>query len=164
MNIFYLSHDPVQAAQVQYNKHVVKMILETAQLLCTAHHELNSNVNVPYKATHKNHPSAIWVRSSAEAYMWAYEHMLALGAEYTKRYDKEHLTIAKCRDVLYTLPNNISNDPFVQPPQCMPDEYKVEGDSVSAYWNYYENEKHTIKNQNEQKIVRPHNINKLCEY
>lgn len=164
MNIFYLSHDPVQAAQVQYNKHVVKMILETAQLLCTAHHILGSNIHIPYKATHKNHPSAIWVRSSAEAYMWAYEHMLALGAEYTKRYGKEHLTIAKCRDVLYTLPNNISNDPFVQPPQCMPDEYKVEGDSVSAYWNYYENEKHTIRNQNEQKIVRPHNINELCEY
>ena len=164
MNIFYLSHDPVQAAQVQYNKHVVKMILETAQLLCTAHHILGSNIQIPYKATHKNHPSAIWVRSSAEAYMWAYEHMLALGAEYTKRYGKEHLTIAKCRDVLYTLPNNISNDPFVQPPQCMPDEYKVEGNSVAAYWNYYENEKHTIRNQNEQKIVRPHNINELCEY
>ena len=164
MNIFYLSHDPVQAAQVQYNKHVVKMILETAQLLCTAHHILGSNIKIPYKATHKNHPSAIWVRSSAEAYMWAYEHMLALGAEYTKRYGKEHLTIAKCRDVLYTLPNNISNDPFAQPPQCMPDEYKVEGDSVAAYWNYYENEKHTIRNQNEQKIVRPHNINELCEY
>ena len=101
MNIFYLSHDPVQAAKYQYNKHVVKMILETAQLLCTAHHELGTNIDIPYKATHKNHPSAIWVRSSAEAYMWAYEHMLALGKEYTKRYGKEHLTIAKCRDVLY---------------------------------------------------------------
>jgi len=108
MNIFYLSHDPVQAAKYQYNKHVVKMILETAQLLCTAHHELGTNIDIPYKATHKNHPSAIWVRSSAEAYMWAYEHMLALGKEYTKRYGKEHLTIAKCRDVLYTLPNGIS--------------------------------------------------------
>ena len=163
MNIFYLSHDPVKAAQVQYNKHVVKMILETAQLLCTAHHELGSIINIPYKATHKNHPSAIWVRSSAEAYMWAYEHMLALGAEYTKRYGKEHLTIAKCRDLLYILPLNIPNVPFEQPPQCMPDQYKVDGDSVSAYWNYYENEKHTIKNQNEQKIVRTHYISELCE-
>lgn len=163
MNIFYLSHDPVKAAQVQYNKHVVKMILETAQLLCTAHHELGSTINIPYKATHKNHPSAIWVRSSAEAYMWAYEHMLALGAEYTKRYGKEHLTIAKCRDLLYTLPLGIPNIPFEQPPQCMPDQYKVDGDSVAAYWNYYENEKHTIKNQNEQKIVRTHYISELCE-
>jgi hypothetical protein len=154
MNIFYLSHCPQKAAQVQYNKHVVKMILETAQLLCTAHHELGSSIDIPYKATHKNHPSAIWVRSSAEAYMWAYEHMLALGAEYTKRYGKQHLTIAKCRDVLYTLPNGISNADFVQPPQCMPDEYKSEC-SVDAYWNYYENEKHTVKNSNEQLITRP---------
>tara|TARA_B100000768_G_scaffold27024_1_gene25243 strand:- start:11988 stop:12521 length:534 start_codon:yes stop_codon:yes gene_type:complete len=154
MNIFYLSHCPQKAAQVQYNKHVVKMILETAQLLCTAHHELGTSVDIPYKATHKNHPSAIWVRSSAEAYMWAYEHMLALGAEYTKRYGKQHLTIAKCRDVLYTLPNGIPNDAFAQPPQCMPDEYKSEC-SVDAYWNYYENEKHTVKNSNEQLITRP---------
>jgi len=155
MNIFYLSHCPKQAAEYQYNKHVVKMILETAQLLCTAHHELGSTIEVPYKPTHKNHPSAIWVRSSAEAYMWAYEHMLALGAEYTRRYGKQHLTISKCKDLLYTLPLNISNNDYVQPPQCMPDEYKVENDSVSAYWNYYENEKHTVRNSNEELITRP---------
>ena len=161
MNIFYLSHCPKKAAQVQYNKHVVKMILETAQLLCTAHHELGTSIDIPYKATHKNHPSAIWVRSSAEAYMWAYEHMLALGAEYTKRYGKEHLTIAKCREVLYTLPNGISDDAFAQPPQCMPDQYKTEC-SVDAYWNYYENEKHTVKNANESIILR--NENKRNNY
>ena len=154
MNIFYLSHCPKKAAEYQYNKHVVKMILETAQLLCTAHHELGSNVEIPYKATHKNHPSAIWVRQSAENYMWAYEHMLSLGNEYTRRYGKHHLTISKCRDVLYTLPNNISDENFVQPPQCMPDQYKVKNDSVSAYWNYYENEKHTVKNANEPLITR----------
>jgi hypothetical protein len=155
MNIFYLSHCPKKAAQHQYNKHVVKMILETAQLLCTAHHELGTTIDIPYKATHKNHPSAIWVRSSAEAYMWAYEHMLALGTEYTRRYNKEHLTILKCREVLYTLPSNISDDEYAQPPQCMPDEYKVLNDSVSAYWNYYENEKHTVRNANEELITRP---------
>ena len=154
MNIFYLSQKKEKAAQVQYNKHVVKMILETAQLLCTAHHELGTSIEIPYKATHKNHPSAIWVRDSAENYMWAYEHMLALGAEYTKRYGKTHLTILKCRDVLYTFPKSISNKPFAQPPQCMPDEYKSEC-SVDAYWNYYENEKHTVKNSNEQLITRP---------
>lgn len=148
MNIFYLSHDPAKAAEYQYNKHVVKMILETAQLLCTAHHLLESDIDIPYKATHKNHPSAIWVRSSAEAYMWAYEHMLALGREYTKRYGKTHLTILKCRDVLYTLPISISDDPFEQPPQCMPDEYK-DADAVSGYWNYYINEKANVANSNE---------------
>ena len=164
MNIFYLHEHPQLAASYVYDKHKVKMILESAQMLCTAHHVFGNGHNVPYKQAHLNHPSTIWVRESTHHYYWLYEHMLALGAEYTKRYGKEHLTIAKCRDVLYTLPNNISNDPFVQPPQCMPDEYKVEGDSVAAYWNYYENEKHTIRNQNEQKIIRPHNINELCEY
>ena len=154
MNIFYLSHCPKKAAQVQYNKHVVKMILETAQLLCTAHIILDEEeADVPYKATHKNHPSAVWVRASAENYFWAYEHMLALGEEYTKRYGKQHLTISKCRDVLYTFPKSISNQAFTQPPQCMPDEYKTEC-SVDAYWNYYENEKHTVRNANESIILR----------
>jgi hypothetical protein len=153
MNIFYLSHCPKKAAQYQYNKHVVKMILETAQLLCTAHHELNEVPNVPYKATHKNHPSAIWVRSSVSAYMWAYEHMLALGAEYTKRYGKEHLTIAKCREALAKLPENIKDIEFAEPPQCMPDEYK-EASAVGGYWNYYINEKHTVCNSNEEVITK----------
>lgn len=147
MNIFYLSNDPNKAASYQYNKHVVKMILETAQLLCTAHHELGSNVEVPYKPTHKNHPSAVWVRSSVEAYMWTYEHMLALGREYTRRYGKQHLTISKCRELLYTLPKNISNAPFEQPPQCMPEEYRVD-DAVDGYWNYYIAEKANCCNLN----------------
>ena len=78
MNIFYLSHDPDKAARVMYNRHVVKMILESAQLLCTAHHEYG-NHDVPYKSTHKNHPSAIWTRSNDLAYMWVYDHMMADG-------------------------------------------------------------------------------------
>ena len=137
MNIFYLSNDPAKAAKYQYNKHVVKMILETAQLLCTAHHELQSDVDVPYKPTHRNHPSAIWVRRSLAHYQWAYEHMLALGAEYKKRYNRDHLTILKCRDILNYAPGDLINNEFEQPPQAMPDEYKSD-DAVDAYWNYYQ--------------------------
>ena len=62
MNIFYLDKDPVKAAQVQYNKHVVKMILESAQMLCTAHHVYGDPDSVPYKQAHLNHPSTIWTR------------------------------------------------------------------------------------------------------
>jgi len=89
MNIFYLNSDPVVAAEKQYNKHVVKMILESAQLLCSAHHMLDSEIDVPYKLTHKNHPSAVWTRTSLQNYAWLYYHMLALGDEYTKRYGKK---------------------------------------------------------------------------
>ena len=157
MNIFYLHKDPVIAAKVQYNKHVVKMILESAQMLCTAHHCYGSSeqkVNVPYKQAHLNHPSTVWARKSKSTYMWLYDHMIALGKEYTKRYGKEHLTITKCRDFLATPPVHIQGVEFCEPPQCMPEEYKVQGDSVSAYWNYYENEKHTVKSASEQIITR----------
>jgi hypothetical protein len=76
--------------------------------------------------------------------------MMALGDEYTNRYGKTHLTIEKCRDVLYTPPLYIDNTPFTQPPQCMPDEYKVEGHSSKAYWNYYINDKKQVTIKDEQ--------------
>ena len=161
MNIFYLDSDPVKAAQVQYNKHVVKMILESAQMLCTAHHHYDNGDNVPYKKAHYNHPSTIWCRQNASQYMWLYDHMIALGKEYTKRYKKTHLTITKCAEVLKQLPPTIPETIFTEPPQCMPDQYKVIGDSLSAYWNYYEQEKQLIKGKNEQKIIRTTNIKQL---
>lgn len=161
MNIFYLNRDPIKAAQVQYNKHVVKMILESAQMLCTAHHHYDNGHNVPYKKAHYNHPSTIWCRQNASQYMWLYDHMIALGKEYTKRYKKTHLTITKCAEVLKQLPPTIPETIFTEPPQCMPDQYKVIGDSLSAYWNYYEQEKQLIKGKNEQKIIRTTNIKQL---
>jgi hypothetical protein len=79
--------------------------------------------------------------------------MLALGDEYTRRYGKKHLSIDKCFGPLSFLPPNIPKDkPFTEPPQCMPDEYKVEGDSVQAYWNYYIGEKHIVANPKIEKI------------
>ena len=152
MNIFYLNKDPVKAAQVQYNKHVVKMILESAQMLCTAHHcIMGEDADVPYKVAHRNHPSTIWARQSGQNYAWLYHHMMALGNEYTKRYGKKHLTITKCEDKLAILPGGILETGFEQPPQCMPDEYKDEC-SVQAYWNYYIGEKHVIANKDKEKI------------
>lgn len=163
MNIFYLHSDPKVAASYFYDKHKVKMILECAQMLCTAHIALG-NENVPYKKSHLNHPSSVWVRANNENYQWLYNHMLALGEEYTKRYKRTHLTITKCKDILAVAPLNIPIGSFNEPPQCMPDEYKVDNDSVSAYWNYYEQDKYKIANKNEQKIIRPLNINELCEH
>ena len=150
MNIFYLDKDPVKAAQVQYNKHVVKMILESAQMLCTAH-RYYGNEDVTYKTAHLNHPSTIWCRQNKYNYMWLYRHMIALGNEYTKRYGKTHMSITKCKDVLRAYPALIPDGKFTQPPQAMPDEYKDKC-SVQAYWNYYIGEKHTVANKNKEKI------------
>ena len=150
MNIFYLDKCPEKAAQLQYNKHVVKMILESAQMLCTAHHVYGSPDDVPYKQAHLNHPSTIWVRENSLHYDWLYTHMMALGYEYILRYGKRHLSIIKCKH-LHMHPENIPHEPFEQPPQCMPDEYKDKC-SVQAYWNYYIGEKHIVANKNKEKI------------
>ena len=153
MNIFYLHECPDKAARLQYNKHVVKMILESAQMLCTAHHCYGDKYqveNVPYKQAHLNHPSTVWTRRSKSTYMWLYNHMMALGDEYTKRYGKTHLSITKCKDFLAIPPRHIQGDDWCQPPQAMPDEYKDEC-SIQAYWNYYIGEKHVVVNHNKEK-------------
>jgi hypothetical protein len=79
MNLFYVEREPVAAAQALCDKHVVKMILETAQMLSTAH-RLSETPQAPfvYKMTHKNHPSTKWLRSSQNAYKWGLEHLEAL--------------------------------------------------------------------------------------
>jgi hypothetical protein len=65
------------------------------------------------------------------------------------------LSIEKCREALAFAPAGMPDTGFTEPPQCMPDEYKVEGDSVSAYWNYYEAEKVSVRNKGEAIITRP---------
>ena len=160
MNIFYLDKCPEKAAKLQYNKHVVKMILESAQMLCTAHHHFGRGDSVPYKKAHYNHPSTIWVRENHYQYQWLYWHMIALGDEYKKRYNKEHLSITKCKECLSFSPYGISLGKFNQPPQCMPNEYKDKC-SVQAYWNYYIGEKHIVANLKTEKIYerRPKTTN-----
>ena len=152
MNIFYLDKCPHKAAELQYNKHVVKMILESAQMLCAAHHILGNPDDVPYKLAHKNHPCTIWVRENWSHYNWLYQHMVILGDEYKKRYGKTHLTIQKCVPSLEKIPLGIKLDnSFKQPPQCMPDEYK-DPCSIQAYWNYYIGEKPVVVNHNKEQL------------
>lgn len=137
MNIFYLSACPVTAAQYHCDKHVVKMILEYAQLLSTAHHVLDED-EAPegiYKKTHVNHPSAVWVRQSKANYLWTLDLLLHLLEEYQERYKKVHKTF-RLLPKLVQHPMNIPDAEFTDPPQCMPDEYKCD-DAVEAYRNYY---------------------------
>tara|TARA_Y100001963_G_scaffold156852_1_gene251475 strand:- start:1867 stop:2403 length:537 start_codon:yes stop_codon:yes gene_type:complete len=140
MNIFYLDRDPKIAAQLMCDKHVVKMILESAQMLSTAHRVLDgdeyANETGMYKMAHKNHPSTIWVRSSFDNYVWLWEHMTALMREYTHRYGKHHAT-ERLKECLARAPTNIPfGVKFTDPPQCMPETCKGE-DTVLAYQNYY---------------------------
>jgi len=138
MNIFILDENPDVAAKLHNDRHVVKMIVETAQLLSTAHHVAESPIApLLYRKTHTNHPCAKWVRESKANYEWAYRLFVELCHEYTHRYGKTHKTFAEKAIALGNVPElpNVGLTPF---PQCMPDECKVEGDAVSAYRKYYQ--------------------------
>ena len=146
MNIFYLHPDPLRAAEMHCDKHCVKMILETAQMLCTAHRTLDGDEKADklgmYKTVHLNHPSTKWVRGSRLQYEWAFHLFKFLCEEYHYRFKKIHKTEAKLREALRTPPLAITDDSaYTQPPQCMPDQYKVPDDAVQAYRNYYIGEK-----------------------
>lgn len=140
MNIFYLDEDPHKAAKYLCDKHVVKMVLETAQLLCSAHHAFKTATPEMYSATHINHPCAIWVRTDYSHYEWLHRHFIALLIEYTARYKKVHSCTRLVKHLLHP-PKHIRNGLyFTPPPQVMPDQYKTE-DTVEAYRKYYIGEK-----------------------
>jgi hypothetical protein len=144
VNIFYLDHDPVLAARYQVDKHVVKMILETAQLLCTAHHVHNTATDWMYKPTHRNHPSAIWCRETGGNYMWLWLHGMSLCDEYTLRYKKTHATTYIMRRLaLPPKPLCTSLNDRTPVRLAMPDEYKVDC-PVQSYRNYYQHGKREL--------------------
>ena len=148
MNIFYFYDCPEKSAQAQPDKMLVKMPLETAQMLCTAHRVLDGDVYADtvglYKTAYKNHPCTIWARESSINYTWLYKHFLALGKEYTYRYGKEHASITKLADALSKMPDKININLATPVAQAMPDQYKNDNPIV-AYRNYCINEKHYAK-------------------
>ncbi len=163
MNIFYLDNDVRACAEMHNDKHCVKMILEYAQLLSTAHRVLDgvltvgksesgrkktsyvlddSRNDILYSATHINHPSAVWVRKSHSNYIWLSRLLHALCKEYTYRYGKTHKVEASgLLEELHNWPMNIPTGHFTEPTPAMPDEYKVLGNSIESYRKYYVGDK-----------------------
>lgn len=133
MNIFILDKNPLLAARYQCDKHVVKMCLETAQLLCSAF----SEGTAPYRRTHYNHPCSKWVRGSEANFIWLVNHGRALCNEYTLRYGKIH----KSESVIEWCARNQSRLSFYQQqltpfPRCIPDDCK-HNSTILSYRKYY---------------------------
>ena len=158
MNIFILNNDPVRSALDQCDKHIVKMPLESAQTLSTAHRILdgtetkrpsksgktmvkywkldNQFEDIIYCVAHRSHPCTVWTMETKDNYMWHYEHFVALAEEYKYRYNREHLSFTKLNHILRKAPKNIPSGSLTSFPQAMPDDVK-NSDPVEAYRNYY---------------------------
>lgn len=156
MNIFVTSPCPVQSARYLDDARVVKMILETAQLLSTAVRYIG--VDVGYKSTHVNHPCAIWVRASRHNYAWAVAHGQALAAEYTKRYGKIHKSGAVITQLAkYTnLFPDVGLTPFVNcaARTSLGIDFRAEPDTHTAY-QLYLNERWDRTDKNPRYNGRP---------
>ena len=169
MNIFILNNDPIIAAQEQCDKHVVKMIVESGQMLSTAHRMLDGTVerrpsksgkttvnyyklpdereDIMYKAVHFNHPCSVWSRESIANYRWHYDHFIALCDEYTYRYGKIHSTDTKLRYHLQWNPEKIPYSGYKTPfklamgsnPECMFE------DAVKSYRAFYHTKQEKFK-------------------
>ena len=172
MNIFYLHEDPIQNAKWHIDKHIVKMPIEYAQLMSTAHRLLDGEMylgktalghkikrwllhdereDILYKASHINHPSAIWVRESIENYFQMYKLYMAVLAEFTNRYGKVHGS-SKPSIALIRPPSNIPMVKGTQLPQCMPEMCKVKNNPILAYRNYYIVEKNSFASWKNREI------------
>ena len=163
MNMFVLDEQPQKAAEYHCNKHVVKMILEAGQMLCTAHwmswlenfgktrkdfrlmrdvkDYLRINVpkerQPPWGITHVNHPCSIWTRQTAENYFWHLDLMACLLDEYTSRYKRQHKSNSVCHWLAENLPLCFPMQGLTPFPICMKEEYKVDNDPIQSYRNYY---------------------------
>ena len=156
MNLFVLDESPTVSAHHHCNKHIVKMTIEVAQMICAAMQfrgltykkypteQIEWDIGtVGYRKTHVNHPATIWVRQTDENLLWTWTHFEALCDEFQKRYNKVHMTARKLRHMATYAPIPFTADftkhtPFAQ---CMPEKYKLSNDAVAAYRNYYIHEK-----------------------
>jgi len=138
MNIFYLSNEPKEIAYQLCDKHIVKMPLESAQMLSSAwwslpYDKIKHKIGKIYRPVHMGHPSTIWTYSARENYLWHYKLFEEMLKEYTRRYNKVH----KSSELLEELAEcPLTEGAFTEPPQCMPDKYKCD-DTITAYRNYY---------------------------
>lgn len=171
MNIFYIDENPKQCAEWFVDKHVNKMLIETAQLLSTAHRILDGEQVVVhlkhketgkvrkknvwilpddrneslYACTHWNRPAARWVRESVENYNWLVDHLYWLGQEYTYRYGKKHATIERCFYQLQSPPFGLRAWDRTELPITMDETYIISDDPVVNYRNYYVRGKSHLK-------------------
>lgn len=165
MNIFILDNDPRKAAQMVCDKHVNKMVIESAQMMSTVHRMLDGTPyraksksgkttqtyyrfdderdELYYLAVHKFHGCTTWTAESKANYEWHYEHFCGLADEFTFRYGKKHKTFETLGQLLQKPPQNIPDigltDFYLAMtayPECM-----VEGDAVQSYHNFYHADK-----------------------
>jgi hypothetical protein len=132
MNIFAVDEDPTLAARALCDQHVIKMTLESAQMLCTI------TGQVAYRPTHEHHPCVLWLKESGANAAWLYQHALALATEYTHRFQRVHSSEGVIRSLQARWLSAFWEDhmPFVQ---CVPDDLvRLEGGEVDAYRDYYE--------------------------
>ncbi|WP_316861051.1 hypothetical protein [uncultured Cohaesibacter sp.] len=138
MNIFVLDLDIDLCARSHCDQHVVKMILESAQIACTA---LNlKGFATPYKSTHVKHPCILWAGASYDNFLWLIRLARALNREYRYRYEKtkDHNSIAVLDQIESIGFESLGLTEF---PQAMPEQYRVVGDPVAAYRNFYRGDK-----------------------
>lgn len=134
MNIFYLDDNLQKCAEYHTDKHVIKMILESTQLLCSTYFFSGQDDLSPYKLTHKNHPCSIWTRESLSNWIWLRDLALELCKEYTYRYGKTH----KCEGIIRNMINpNIDDYGRTPFKLAMDKQYIIHNNPVENYRNYY---------------------------
>lgn len=148
MNIFILDENPIKSVQYHTDKHIVKMPIESTQILCTILHMTNQAPHFAYKPTHQTHPCVKWASESLDNWFWLKEYTLLLGEEYTYRYNKTHKSILIAQQLPEPTLPKIGLTPFAK---CVPVEFK-HLDIIEAYREYFRHYKNHIKQYTKREI------------
>ena len=143
MNVFVLDMDLQKCAEYHTDKHVVKMITETAQLLSSAYYSTNEEIIAPYRLSHYNHPWAKWARETVSNWWWLSCLGLALYDEYQYRYGDRHHRAGDLIIYMRQFPPSVPIGYLTLMPLCMPAECKI-GNVVESYREYYKKYKQDI--------------------
>lgn len=168
MNIFALSIDPTKAARMMCDKHIPKMIVESAQMMASAlrRHEdtlmkgfpqyesvddlftqkqIVTKKGTPYKGGYANHPCTVWAGDTWANFYWLGEHACGLLREFRLRFGERSVEHACSTPIKQMLRLGIFVGDVLSEKtafaMAMPDEYKQEGKEVIAYRDYYFAEK-----------------------
>ena len=149
MNIFVTDVSPIKSAMVLPDKHIVKMPLETCQMLSIVCSDkwghgfgtIPRADGQPYKTTagaFRNHPCTVWANSFVMNWQWLLHHGLALCDEYKARYDKTHTcynSLLAAKEILPTgdpTGRSGTHTPFVR---AMYEEFKYD-DTIDTFTAY----------------------------
>ena len=142
MNRFLINYSPELCARDMCDKHVVKMPLEEAQMLCTTvrlHAPEYAEEAGLYRAVHQKHPCTIWAGQTRANYLYSLDMFREMCREYTYRYGKVHASW-RLYDALVDAAQYVPDGNITPHPECFSEHTDLKSGRpwpIQSYRKFY---------------------------